>query len=95
MRPLALSIIFLAGAVLFSGGAISANTSWVDARDARETGAGVMWISGILFAGQWIAEASDARRRKKGSTKNTCAKCGYNLTGNVSGVCPEWGQKTE
>jgi hypothetical protein len=23
-----------------------------------------------------------------------CQKCGYNLTGNVSGVCPECGEKT-
>ena len=28
-------------------------------------------------------------RRKKG----LCLKCGYNLTGNVSGVCPECGEK--
>ena len=30
------------------------------------------------------------RRRKKG----LCIHCGYNLTGNVSGVCPECGEKT-
>ena len=29
------------------------------------------------------------RRRKKG----LCLKCGYNLTGNVSGVCPECGER--
>jgi hypothetical protein len=28
-------------------------------------------------------------RRKKG----LCLKCGYNLTGNVSGVCPECGER--
>ena len=28
------------------------------------------------------------RRRKKG----LCLECGYNLTGNVSGVCPECGE---
>jgi hypothetical protein len=31
------------------------------------------------------------RRRKKG----LCLNCGYNLTGNVSGVCPECGEGTE
>ena len=31
------------------------------------------------------------RQRKKG----LCLKCGYNLTGNVSGVCPECGEKVE
>ena len=28
------------------------------------------------------------RRRKKG----LCLKCGYNLTGNISGICPECGE---
>lgn len=31
------------------------------------------------------------RRRKRG----LCVRCGYNLTGNVSGVCPECGTKIE
>jgi len=31
------------------------------------------------------------RRRRKG----LCVKCGYNLTGNLSGVCPECGTKVE
>jgi len=26
---------------------------------------------------------------------NTCAGCGYNLTGNISGVCPECGMKIQ
>jgi hypothetical protein len=29
------------------------------------------------------------RQRKK---KGLCIKCGYNLTGNVSGICPECGE---
>ena len=31
------------------------------------------------------------RRRKRG----LCLHCGYNLTGNTSGVCPECAQKIE
>jgi len=31
------------------------------------------------------------RRRRKGC----CIRCGYNLTGNVSGRCPECGQETQ
>jgi len=31
------------------------------------------------------------RRRRKG----LCLKCGYNLTGNVSGVCPECGHRPQ
>ena len=38
----------------------------------------------------WFAPVHrEYRRRKKG----LCVKCSYNLTGNVSGVCPECGEK--
>ncbi len=32
-------------------------------------------------------------RRYRRGKKGHCLKCGYNLTGNVSGVCPECGEK--
>jgi hypothetical protein len=32
-----------------------------------------------------------ARRLKKGPLPGTCRYCSYNLTGNVSGICPECG----
>jgi hypothetical protein len=35
--------------------------------------------------------ASLGRRRRR---PGTCRRCGYNLTGNVSGVCPECGRPT-
>ncbi len=31
------------------------------------------------------------RRRRRRRNPNNCTNCGYNLTGNVSGVCPECG----
>jgi hypothetical protein len=31
------------------------------------------------------------RRQLNALSKPTCMKCGYNLTGNVSGICPECG----
>ena len=43
----------------------------------------------ILLVG-WPA-ARRWRRRRRGQ----CEACGYNLTGNVSGVCPECGQARE
>ena len=39
-----------------------------------------------LIRGPWRRH----RRRKRG----LCLKCGYNLAGNVSGVCPECGKST-
>ena len=32
-------------------------------------------------------------RRRRRRAKGLCMKCGYNLTGNVSGICPECGTK--
>ena len=33
-------------------------------------------------------------RRDRRHPPGYCQKCGYDLTGNVSGVCPECGRKT-
>ena len=33
------------------------------------------------------------RRRSRQSPTGNCQECGYNLTGNVSGVCPECGRR--
>ena len=33
------------------------------------------------------------RRATRRSLQGLCVNCGYNLTGNVSGVCPECGEK--
>ncbi len=38
-----------------------------------------------LSVARWV------RRRCTRSKRNGCSKCGYDLTGNVSGVCPECG----
>ncbi len=40
----------------------------------------------VLVRAEWIAR----RRRRTGC----CLTCGYNLTGNVSGICPECGTAT-
>jgi hypothetical protein len=44
----------------------------------------------VRFPG-WIAFIKKRREARVG----TCAKCGYNLTANVSGVCPECGKPIE
>ena len=50
------------------------------------------WLLFILFAAYptraFIRGRLRRRRRRK---KGLCIQCGYNLTGNVSGVCPECG----
>jgi hypothetical protein len=48
------------------------------------------WL-GIAFAAP-VALMLRRRHRRRRWTGH-CASCGYNLTGNVSGVCPECGEK--
>jgi len=48
----------------------------------------VAWLSAWYFLERWFAR--DRMRRAKG----LCRNCGYDLTGNVSGVCPECGEAT-
>jgi len=51
-----------------------------------------LWIPTTIF-GLYPAWALVAfvRRRRRLARGNLCKDCGYNLTGNVSGVCPECG----
>lgn len=49
-----------------------------------------LWAPFILFAAYpTIAFIRGPVRRWRRRRKGCCVKCGYNLTGNVSGVCPE------
>ena len=48
----------------------------------------LMIASGVfVFLGYWPA-------RHIGILPGHCRKCSYDLTGNVSGICPECGEKT-
>ena len=44
--------------------------------------------------GVWLSNAGRRRRRER-RRLNRCVQCGYDLTGNVSGVCPECGRGRE
>ena len=48
----------------------------------------------FLVAYPTIAFVRGPLRRWRRRRKGFCLKCGYNLTGNVSGVCSECGTKT-
>ena len=51
-----------------------------------------LWLGMIMLAAYptlvYIRGPARHRRRRR---KGLCLKCGYNLTGNISGVCPECG----
>jgi len=53
-----------------------------------------LWIPFlILLTYPAIAFIRGPYRRYMRREKGLCLKCGYNLTGNVSGICPECGEK--
>ncbi len=53
-----------------------------------------LWLTCIVLAAYpTIALASGPYRRHRRRKKGLCLTCGYNLTGNVSGVCPECGER--
>ena len=49
-----------------------------------------LWIPLVVVA---IPTGFLWRRERKRPRPGHCRSCGYNLTGNVSGVCPECGEK--
>lgn len=52
-----------------------------------------LWLIAIPFAVLPFRAVISWCRAKNRRANNGCTKCGYNLTGNASGVCPECGTK--
>jgi hypothetical protein len=50
-------------------------------------GAGVLYYYSLVLLILWVRD----RRRPWRHVLGFCKECGYNLTGNVSGICPECG----
>ena len=54
-----------------------------------------LWLPLALFsATPTVALIRGPLRRYRRRKRGLCLKCGYNLTGNVSGRCPECGENT-
>jgi hypothetical protein len=53
------------------------------------------WMPSLLLAGYPAITFARWRARRRRRRAGRCAKCGYDLTGNVSGVCPECGNKVK
>jgi hypothetical protein len=52
----------------------------------------VFWIAfGLVVVIQAIVKDSKRRGRESRRLNGFCPTCGYDLTGNVSGTCPECG----
>lgn len=50
------------------------------------------WIPTCLFGGLLAYFCSPLHKRRQRRRASLCESCGYDLTGNVSGVCPECGR---
>ncbi len=70
------------------------------ARGLRRTPAGIrvkgtevpLWFPFVIFSAYpAIAFVRGPLRRRRRRKRGECVACGYDLTGNVSGVCPECG----
>ena len=48
----------------------------------------------LLFAAFPCGVLIAAFRRRRDARGHACIKCGYNLTGNTTGICPECGRPT-
>jgi hypothetical protein len=66
---------------------------WDGALGRPGTMAGV-YASAAMFFAAFGAPAGLFRKAPGVDDETRCAKCGYNLSGNVSGVCPECGTET-
>jgi hypothetical protein len=71
---------------------------WLDAPGAP-TAAGLWCYSVLALGAVWpvaivcdrLAERGHRLAARRRMSRGLCAACGYPLTGNVSGVCPECG----
>ena len=52
----------------------------------------LFWVGALLLVYPVVAFGRGLTRRALRRWRGLCLKCGYNLTGNVSGVCPECGE---
>lgn len=85
-----------AGAVVFAVVSLAQFAAlWVRLRFTRNTDAlWVHWVCGLVFAGAAAAffyAAQRIRTRWNRLESGACLRCGYLLTANASGVCPECG----
>jgi hypothetical protein len=82
--------------VMFVGGSWPGPGWQIGAAISLVYGLPVAIIAVVAYA--WLARRSGPRAVReipcpKCGYIGHCRKCGYNLTGNVSGICPECGEK--
>ena len=69
--------------------ALTVGGSWATSRGFPPAVAALLVLALAVVVGCHVKSLDDVRRERR--AKGQCARCGYDLTGNVSGVCPECG----
>lgn len=57
----------------------------------RETAVAIAWLAAITIGILIALLSRRADQPAKWAAEGKCRQCGYDLTGNVSGICPECG----
>jgi hypothetical protein len=87
VRRLLLSAVIFVGVILLDAGITSLvrlGQPWLSLAATAAACVG-------LAAWSWILRPHEVRERRR--EHGVCVGCGYDLTGNVSGVCPECGEE--
>ena len=63
--------------------------------DLRQLSEGRADFPAVLFVSATAKPGFRRLRRRRRRKRGLCLSCGYNLTGNTSGVCPECAAKVE
>ena len=81
----------------FAGFRYSDRTGWLRVFTTRSIDVELpLWMPFVLFAAYpTVALIRGPLRHWRWQRKGSCLSCGYNLTGNTSGVCPECGTGLE
>ncbi len=66
--------------------------AWIQSPIIAVFGSCMWWCIGILLACLNAARATEQLKRMTWLDAPHCSACGYNLTANTSGVCPECGR---
>jgi hypothetical protein len=69
--------------------ALAVGGSWAISRGFPPGVAALLAIALAIAFGCHLKSLDDVRRERR--ARGLCVRCGYDLTGNVSGVCPECG----
>lgn len=70
---------------------VQGGAAWMRSRQWRTAYPSIFWLALVLPASAATLRGLDEYRRRRAAGRQGCRSCGYDLTGNVSGVCPECG----